>query len=753
MARPDRRRDGGPAAWLTSALLFVAVAAALWGFTPIIRGVAWWWQSLALVAAVLLAGALAREVTHRRWIAPVATAAVALGALTVTFAAPTALLGVVPTPATFEAFGALAATGSADIASESIPAAATDGIRYLLAEGVVVLALLADLLALTLRVPALAGIPLLALAAVPGVIRAEFVDPWLFALTAAAWLAAVGVRARPPSRRAAVASGAVALGLALVVPLALPPVSPPNADAGRGDGALATGLNPIVTLGDDLRKGVPTLALVYRTDDDSAQYLRLTALDDFTGTSWEPSLLPDPADGVEEFGPVPGRGSGVSFTTITTDIEVANVLSRWLPVPYATRSISGLTGDWAWEPDGLTVRSEGSNARAQEYRTVSEAATPSVEQLIASAGQPVTGMERYLALPEELPPIVAATAREVVAGAATPYEQALALQSFFRGGDFVYSEDAPVEADYDGSGAEVLGAFLEARSGYCVHFSSAMAAMARTLGIPARVVVGFTPGTVVTDEDGRLHRVTTENLHAWPELSFPGIGWVRFEPTPGRGSPPSFAPLTEDDPTTPDVDESVPPPAEPDPGESATATPTPTPTPSSTAAPTLPEDEPGVSGAGRGLAVSGPALAIAIVLVVLLTPAVWRWGRRRRRVRAVRGGSAVAAWDEVRDLADDFGHASDPGLTPRQLAAELGSRLDDTGAAALTRLRSAVEAEAYSVEPASPSASDVGRVLRGLRRVAGPVTAVLAALAPRSLIRPWLPSDSRSGAEIDERDA
>src|SRR5690606_31916530 len=144
-------------------------------------------------------------------------------------------------------------------------------------------------------------------------------------------------------------------------------------------------------------------------------------------------------------------------------------------------------------------------------------------------------------------------------GLDTNYEKAVALQDFFTSGQFEYSEEAPVEFGFDGSGARILGDFLEVKAGYCVHFSSAMAAMARSLGIPARVVVGFTPGAEVLDEADQLveYQVTTRDLHAWPELYFVGVGWVQFEPTPGRGVVPDFSVPDVDDPATPDVDEST----------------------------------------------------------------------------------------------------------------------------------------------------------------------------------------------------
>lgn len=729
------------ATWAISGLLLAAIAAALWGFTPLISGISWWLSTVGLAAVVLLAAAIARTVTPRPWVPPLAAAGAALGALTFVFAAPTALVGVIPSPATLEAFGDLRLEGVRDIAEQATPADPTDGIRFLVGLGVVAIAVLADLVALSARSPALAGVPLLVLFVIPGVVNAEFVNPGIFLLTAGCWLAALLVHARPPSSRVAVGAGAVALAGALVVPFALPSVTPPSNEQ-TGTGGIASGLNPIVTLGDDLRRGNPALALTYLTDDESGQYLRMTVLDDFTGRSWEPTSIPEPGNDVGALGSIPGLDAGVATATVTVDVTVANVLSRWLPVPYAARSIDGLDGQWSWEPDGLTVRTESDNAREQSYTVVAEQATPSVEQLIASASLPVTGMERYLALPAELPPSVAETAADVAGARLSPYEQALALQTFFRSGDFVYSEQAPVDDGYDGSGAEVLGEFLEARSGYCVHFSSAMAAMARTLGIPARVVVGFTPGSSVLTEDGRQYRVTTHNLHAWPELFFAGIGWVRFEPTPGRGVPPSFAPLDEDDPSTPDVDESVPPPPE--------EAPEPTPTPS--AGPQLPdEDETELPDDAAGGPGSGSAVvpwgvwAGLVALGVVLAPAALRAIRRGGRLRAMRRGSALAGWDEVRDLADDFGYANDVGLTPRQLAEVLGPRLDDRGRAAIARLRAAVEVESFARMAHSGAPEDVDVVLRSLRRVAGPVRAAGAALLPRSLVRPWLAAAAAAG--------
>ena len=104
----------------------------------------------------------------------------------------------------------------------------------------------------------------------------------------------------------------------------------------------------------------------------------------------------------------------------------------------------------------------------------------------------------------------------------------MALQDWFRT-NFDYSLDSPA-----GHGDDALVDFLESGVGYCEQFAGAYAAMARSLGIPARVAVGFTPGNEDPDDPG-LYRVLGRHAHAWPEVYFPGTGWVAFEPTPGRG--------------------------------------------------------------------------------------------------------------------------------------------------------------------------------------------------------------------------
>jgi protein-glutamine gamma-glutamyltransferase len=119
-------------------------------------------------------------------------------------------------------------------------------------------------------------------------------------------------------------------------------------------------------------------------------------------------------------------------------------------------------------------------------------------------------------------------ARRVADGARTPYAAVLALESWLRQrGGFTYDEQPPRV-----TGPPLVEFVTRTKAGYCQHYAGAMAVMLRMLGIPARVAVGFTSGTL---DDGKWV-VTDHEAHAWVEVWFAGEGWVPFDPTPGRGT-------------------------------------------------------------------------------------------------------------------------------------------------------------------------------------------------------------------------
>ncbi|MBN1440619.1 MAG: DUF4129 domain-containing protein [Anaerolineales bacterium] len=132
---------------------------------------------------------------------------------------------------------------------------------------------------------------------------------------------------------------------------------------------------------------------------------------------------------------------------------------------------------------------------------------------------------RYLQLPRGLPQRVHILARDLTAAPATPYDRAVAIQEYLRA-EMRYSLD--VEAPP--RDRDVVDFFLfDSREGFCDYYATAMAVLARSAGIPARIAFGYASGTF--DSVQGKFTVLESDAHAWPELYFPGIGWVEFEPT------------------------------------------------------------------------------------------------------------------------------------------------------------------------------------------------------------------------------
>ncbi|GHI08367.1 hypothetical protein Scel_66880 [Streptomyces cellostaticus] len=366
---------------------------------------------------------------------------------------------------------------------------------------------------------------------------------------------------------------------------------------------------------------------------------------------------------------------------------------------------------------------------------------PSAGQL-ADAPQPPAALKReYTKVPSKLPKVVAQTAKEITAGSASHYDEAVKLQDYFAvTGGFQY--DTQVEV---GHGPDAIANFLKKKQGFCVHFSFAMAAMARTLGIPARVAVGFAPGT--PQADGTVS-VTLKDAHAWPELYFEGVGWTRFEPTPTRGTTPSYT--QSDTPGSSLPDEALP-------SHGSSTAPSAAPSPSDSCTAQLRKldacDSPsaavaqasGGGGTWRWLWYVLTGLGVLAVLAVPLSPLLWRARVRSLRLgahaRTEEGAAAhtLAAWQELTDSAWDVGVLPDESQTPRKAAARIVrlGHLDATAGAAVHRVADAVEQVLYAPRPRPVAglAEDVRQVIAALNGTVSGPTRLRARFAPRSAVR------------------
>ncbi|MBD8485154.1 transglutaminase domain-containing protein [Frigoribacterium sp. CFBP 8759] len=740
----------------TTALLWLVLVLSLASLHPVFVGIGWWVAG-AVVAAVVLGGSLVvRALGGASWLGVVGGAV--LGALVTTAFASggTALLGVVPTGATFARLPELSAQANAAIVEGSAPVEVNDGLLVTVALSVLVVAVVTDLLSSVGQLPVVTGVfPALVLAVptfVPGVVTSW---PWVVATVLAFLVLLMVSTGRRPSRAGlvgAAASVAVAGLLTAVVPLA---GVAPLTGSGTGTG-LATGVNPIIDLGDDLRRGAPVTVLSYRTDDPQGNYLKLVDLVDFSGRTWSPADVPlDPLNTLDALPDAPGIDPGTARRDVTTDVTIGALRSPYLPVPVPPATIEGLDDGWRFvDESGVTVRSDSEGTQGLEYEVTSRPVDPSPEQVVASLDDTGPDMAPYLSV-DEVPQSVTDLAAQVTAGSANPFDAAVELQDFFRDGDFTYSEDTPVERGYDGSGLDAIETFLQVRSGYCVHFASAMAVMARTLGIPSRVAVGFLPGDLQGVGDDAAFRVSSDDLHTWPELYFAGLGWVPFEPTVGLGAPQQYLQQTGVEPSdVPSDDASTSPDASTAPSASAaptSAAPGASATPTSTA-----------SGQGAG---GGPVPTIALsvlaalALAALVVPSGLRAGRRRRRLSASPPDLALHAWHEVVDTARDLAVPVTAAMTPPAVADLLAQRLavlgDGAAATATTSpapsprrtataqearaasvaLLDALQAERFGAEPAARQVqADARRVIAGLRASSSVGQRLTATIAPRSLV-------------------
>ncbi len=186
---------------------------------------------------------------------------------------------------------------------------------------------------------------------------------------------------------------------------------------------------------------------------------------------------------------------------------------------FAARTTEGTRDISAWVADPPL-------AAGDRYQVRALIRGPYVEELrAAGADYPDWVVKRYLAVPEDLKQELEPLARQVTANAQTPYDQAQAITDYLRN-EIEYATalgPAPKGAD------PLLWVLLDSKKGFCMYYASAEVLMLRSLGIPARMVVGFAQGEA--DERGVSYIVRKADSHAWPEVYFPDIGWVEFEPT------------------------------------------------------------------------------------------------------------------------------------------------------------------------------------------------------------------------------
>lgn len=700
---------------------------AMWPFTAVIAPGAWSFAVLAVIVVTALTGMAMRTLLRRRaaWLRDLATISaqilVAAGTVTQLVAGDTAIFGVVPTELSLRAFQGLAAAAWEEVVFGSAPLEATPALEASMAAGFAVVAILLDQL-VAQRGAVIASLLTATVGAMPMIVTLGATDVvWFVGLGILVLVLFRYTAAQDPEspRRS---SGAVAAGVgvaALASTLIIAPALPVSTTlAGTGVGVT---VDASLRLGDDLRRPDPVEVLTLATTANSAPYLRLTTLSRFDGRVWQPDRGDLQAQS-EGFGP-DEWSSDIATEDQSTSIRILRMSSSWLPVPYPALSVQGLPPAWGLNPENRTIASRDADAVGNDYTVRSMRVAPTLEQIRAlSAADPVVDPGTD---PVDLPDVIGETAREVTAEETNDYDRLIAMQSWFRS-QFTYSLETPVDEGFDGTGADAVAQFLDVRSGYCIHFAGAFALMAESLGMEVRIVVGYLPGvrTDSTRGDEAVYSVSSDQLHSWPEVLFPGVGWVPFEPTASLGVPTAFAAGATSGG-----------------GSGGAATPAPTTAPSAeqSSGPEIERgdagDNTGATGQLRTLDPTPVMLVTLGALVVLLLPALIRAAVRFDRRRRAGRGDAASAWIELRATMLDLRIPLSDAESPRQRGADL-VRDNGVDAAAMRLLTDAVEHASYARPSGAASAAldeALSTALQQLRRSVDRPARVRAFLLPRSL--------------------
>ncbi len=448
-------------------------------------------------------------------------------------------------------------------------------------------AVLTDLIAVRLRSTALAGLPLLVLFTVPVTMNAPhsaLTTGLVFCLSGVGYLAMLsadgrerirvwgrlvslwrsaprygrarehGEKGAGPDTRALAAAGRrvglASMVLALCAPLLVPGLHASKLfSSGPGIGGTGAGSGQSLTLSSALNQAVaqlheaqPRALFTYSTNAtqseqaNDAGYFRQYVFDTLGDKGWKVDDWAARSVPVSSISGPPGLSSLMATQTIRTivragkDLRSLGTQPTFLPLPYPAIQVTA-PGKWLVDPDRM-VYSTSDSIADQTYSVTSVLVDPSQAQL-----QTVPGLVRTPALDRDLqlPPAYRTSALKKLAasntaGQTTEFAKVNALATWLSGTQFTYSL-APAQL----SSARSLVNFLtKGKIGFCVQYAYAMTVLTRLLGIPARFIVGYTAGT--RQKDGS-YVVKTTDSHAWTEVYFPGMGWIRFEPTPaGQGT-------------------------------------------------------------------------------------------------------------------------------------------------------------------------------------------------------------------------
>lgn len=713
-------------------LAVLGAVVALWPLTTLLEGGGWLWGLILMCAFVALVGAAMRTVR--------APASAILLVQVVALLVVVALLNLHDhLDTTFaSAIHDLVQEANDTVRKSAVPAPVTPGLLMMLELIVPGLMIGIDFLSVTSRQPALAGVPMMVIYMLSTSNTGSALNPFFFIALAVVWLtmlahgsgvlvrtwSSVRARALTPTLHedqlgltglssAARTLGLVTIVLALVVPVLLPHPDPHyfakglgRGGSGGGEGVVA--FSTTVNLAKDLRKTDGSPVLTFKTTDLSPPPLRVTAGGRYSDGEWKdfPSStgLVISSDGKPL--PLP-EGEAKSDSAYVETIKVTDNTMSAPNVPAPFPIASGDFGQTRWGYSPTTQQpyvTQKVTSYELDYR---------IPQKDAYKTGPLQDQQKF-AGQLRLDPASASRVRDLAGriGGSDAFDRAVRIQSYLRSDDFTYSLKLAPTQTRDGKKLDPLSNFLVTKQGYCTQFATAMIMLARADGIPARMALGFLPGAPAAND---TYTVLQSSAHAWPELYLRGLGWTRFEPTPGTRT--GAAPTYTNESTAGNGGGRVPN------AESSTSS-------SSSAAPAAPSAQPtkAVTPSGQGQRRTdwlGDLLVVLAVLAVgllgaLVLPLLARRQRQSISARLREHRPVEAQWQVLQTRLGDLGipppeEEGSPRATERYYRSR--AALPPTGLEALHSAVRTLEQERYAA-PGTASASieqQSRKILDGVR--------------------------------------
>ena len=533
--------------WYATPVVAAAVLLGFNGLTTMIVWGPWLGTTITLMAIVTVAISVTRMLSRSRLLPTLVGSVTAVLVSIPAFArGPEGQVRYFPTPTGLRDLASAAREGVHVAATTVAPAEINRPLLALVMCGTFAIFLVAEHLAVSWRAAAMSGLILL-VPWMPAITLQHRVSVRLLLAAIACWVVLLaltkrttGAAARPSTLGAVTAAAATIALVALVAPTALdgngwgliPRFTTPDGLAG------STRLNLAIDLRNSLTANSSSPVMVYLSTGDRPEVFRLYTMTDFNGSQWaldDSEGITEPITSVLWSNPVPGWDS---LPLDRVNVTILDLLENHLPLPTVPRTLD-VAGNWEYSPSHDVVSSPTDRTQGLDYSFNADLnyfAAGTLRALgSADSEDPLLGAN-YVNVPADADSErFSSLASEITADATTRYDQALALQEYFRDpANFTYTTSV------DPSGTDSVSVFLDDQQGYCVQFASGMIMLARSLGIPARLAIGFLPGTL--SDDG-TSVVRGGDAHAWPELYFAGAGWVRFEPTPAvqTGARPSYA--------------------------------------------------------------------------------------------------------------------------------------------------------------------------------------------------------------------